>query len=39
MIKALGFDPENIPKLFGEEKLAVSKWGTIKADFDTIKQI
>tara|TARA_B100000029_G_scaffold358836_1_gene351677 strand:+ start:9531 stop:10970 length:1440 start_codon:yes stop_codon:yes gene_type:complete len=37
VIKALGFDPENIPKLFGEEKLAVSKWGTIKADFDTMQ--
>ena len=37
VIKALGFDPENIPKLFGEEKLAVSKWGTIKTDFDTMQ--
>ena len=37
VIKALGFDPENIPKLFNEEKLQVTKWGTIKADFDTMK--
>ena len=37
VIKALGFDPENIPKLFDEEKLAVSKWGTIKTDFDTMQ--
>ena len=32
VIKALGFDPENLPKLFNSEKLAVSKWGTIKID-------
>ncbi len=37
IIKALGFDPENLPKLFNEEKLIVSKWGTIKADFDTLE--
>ena len=35
VIKALGFDPEDLPKLFNEEKLQVSRWGTIKADFDT----
>ena len=32
VIKALGFDPENLPKLFNSENLAVSKWGTIKID-------
>ena len=37
VIKALGFDPEELPKLFGEEKLEVTKWGTIKIDFDTFK--
>jgi len=37
VIKALGFDPEEIPKLFDEEKLQVTKWGTIKADFDTME--
>ena len=37
VIKALGFDPENLPKLFQEESLQVSKWGTIKADFDTME--
>jgi glutamate synthase (NADPH/NADH) small chain len=31
-IKALGFDPEDIPTLFDEPKLAVSRWGTIEAD-------
>ena len=37
IIKALGFDPEEIPKLFDEEKLQVTKWGTIKTDFDTME--
>ena len=37
VIKSLGFDPEDIPKLFDEKNLAVSKWGTIKSDFDTME--
>ena len=37
VIKSLGFDPENIPKLFGSEKLAVSKWGTIKIDLKSMQ--
>tara|TARA_B100001123_G_scaffold444418_1_gene593227 strand:+ start:1843 stop:3282 length:1440 start_codon:yes stop_codon:yes gene_type:complete len=37
VIKALGFDPENIPKLFDSEKLAVSRWGTIKIDLKTME--
>jgi len=37
VIKALGFDPEELPILFQEERLKVSKWGTIKADFDTME--
>ena len=37
VIKALGFDPENLPKLFGENNLQVSRWGTIKADFETME--
>ena len=37
IIKALGFDPEELPKLFDEEKLQVTKWGTIKVDFDTME--
>ena len=37
VIKALGFDPEELPKLFGEAKLQVTKWGTIKTDFDTME--
>ena len=37
IIKALGFDPEDLPKLFDEEKLQVTKWGTIKTDFETME--
>ena len=37
IIKALGFDPEELPKLFNEEKLQVTKWGTIKTNFDTME--
>jgi len=35
VIKALGFDPEDRPEMFGEPDLTVSRWGTIKADFHT----
>ena len=37
VIKALGFDPEDLPKLFGCEELQVTRWGTIKTDFDTME--
>ena len=36
VIKALGFDPEDIPVMFGEEMLAVSKWGTLSIDWRTM---
>ena len=36
-IKALGFDPEDIPKLFNNSKLTVSDWGTIKIKFKTME--
>lgn len=35
VIKALGFEPEDLPKLWGVEGLEVTRWGTIKADFRT----
>lgn len=35
VIKALGFDPEDLPKLWGVEGLEVTRWGTIKADWRT----
>ena len=37
VIKALGFDPENLPVLFDAQELQVTKWGTIKTDFDTME--
>ena len=37
VIKSLGFDPENLPKLFGAEDLTVSRWGTIKIDLKTMQ--
>ena len=37
VIKALGFDPEDLPKLFGCDELQVTRWGTIKTDFDTME--
>ena len=31
-IKALGFDPEDLPGLFGAPELKVSRWGTVSVD-------
>ena len=33
VVKALGFEPEELPQLWGVEGLDVTRWGTIKADF------
>ena len=35
VIKALGFDPEELPTLWGEPALGVSRWGTLKVDHRT----
>jgi glutamate synthase (NADPH/NADH) small chain len=35
VIKALGFEPEPLPTLWGCPELEVTRWGTIKADFQT----
>ncbi|NNE81777.1 MAG: NAD(P)-dependent oxidoreductase [Silicimonas sp.] len=35
VIKALGFEPEDLPKLWGVDGLEVTGWGTIKASFQT----
>ena len=35
VIKALGFDPEELPRLWGVEDLAVSRWGTLAVDHRT----
>jgi glutamate synthase (NADPH/NADH) small chain len=37
VIKALGFDPEDLPYLFDAKELQVTKWGTLKTDFDTMQ--
>ena len=37
VIKALGFNPEDLPYLFDAKELQVTKWGTIKTDFDTME--
>jgi glutamate synthase (NADPH) small chain len=34
-IMALGFEPEELPKLWGQPELPVTRWGTIKAAFNT----
>ena len=35
VIKALGFEPEDLPVLFAADDLKVSRWGTVKIDFKT----
>ena len=37
VIKSLGFDPEDLPKLFNEGDLKVTKWGTVKIDYETME--
>ena len=37
VIKSLGFDPENLPKLFNAEELVISQWGTIKINLKTMQ--
>ena len=36
VIKALGFDPENLPIMFGQKGLEVTRWGTLKIDWRTM---
>nr|WP_217351796.1 NAD(P)-dependent oxidoreductase [Ruegeria sp. HKCCD8929] len=35
VIKALGFEPQDLPTLFGQPDLPVTRWGTVKAAFQT----
>src|SRR5690606_24600078 len=35
VIEALGFDPEDLPVMFGEPGLGLTRWGTLKTDFRT----
>ncbi len=36
VIKALGFDAEDLPALFGEPDLGVTRWGTLRVDHRTM---
>jgi len=35
-LTALGFDPEDLPRLFDEPGLKVSRWGTVRVDHQTM---
>jgi glutamate synthase (NADPH/NADH) small chain len=35
-IKALGFDPDDLPAMFGEPALTVTRWGTLQVDHRTL---
>lgn len=37
VIKALGFDPEDLPTAFAAPELAVTRWGTVKADLRNLQ--
>ena len=37
VIKALGFDPEDLPVLFGEPALTVNRWGAVRVDYATME--
>ncbi|NAZ37716.1 NAD(P)-dependent oxidoreductase [Rubellimicrobium sp. CFH 75288] len=35
VVKALGFEPEDLPRLWGAPGLEVTRWGTVRAEFGT----
>ena len=37
VIKALGFDPEDLPTMFGAADLSVTRWGTLRVDHKTMQ--
>ncbi len=37
VVTALGFEPEDLPTLWNEPELPVTRWGTVKAEFGTGK--
>jgi len=37
VIKALGFDPENLPEMFNSKNLKITDHGTLKINFDTME--
>ncbi|GAO40689.1 glutamate synthase small subunit [Sphingomonas changbaiensis NBRC 104936] len=36
VIKALGFDPEELPAMFGTPELGVTRWGTLRIDHQSM---
>ncbi len=36
VVKALGFDPEDLPGAFGAKDLTVTRWGTLKISYKTL---
>jgi len=36
VIEALGFEPEDLPKLFNDVNLTVTRWGTLKINYKTM---
>lgn len=39
VIKALGFDPEDLPALFDAPELGVTRWGTLRVDRDMMTNL
>jgi len=37
VIQALGFDPEDLPQMFGTPELSVTRWGTLRVDHKTMQ--
>lgn len=37
VIQALGFDPEDLPHVFGESELMATRWGTLRVDHGTMQ--
>ena len=37
VVKALGFDPEPLPRLWGQDGLEVSRWGTLRVNHRTFE--
>jgi glutamate synthase (NADPH/NADH) small chain len=37
VIKALGFDAEDLPRMFGAEELSATRWGTLRVDHKTMQ--
>ena len=36
VVQALGFEPEDLPRLFDADELSVTRWGTLRVDHKTM---